>query len=482
MQKKILCFWIGLIICLSSFAQTVKLTPTQMQEDFDVFQRALKEAHPGLYRYTDTTTFTKIFDSLSHSFKREMTDQEFYQTLTPAIAQIKCGHTKFHPDGKWTTRYFYATDQLFPWQLYFTQQKVYVLESYAGNLPVAKGTEIIAINGKPVSEVVSSLLTKIFVDGNNRSTRYLELNQGFSAYYANLIGSSPSFQITCRKTDSTTSSLEVPAVTVSQIEAFEKQHPKPEEPTFQLKFLDNQTALIRIKVFYPAQKGDDYEQFLKESFAQLKTRNIQHLILDLRDNEGGLDRWGAQLYSYLTDEKFPYYDRLEMTPTHSYSFAQYADMPKFYGILKMLIKKPKNGPHLWTHHKNLKVQKPQQNAYLGKLYILTNGWSFSVTSEFAAIAHSHQRATFIGQEVGGGYYGNNSGTFIIVKLPHSKFIVGIPMLAYYMAVSGYPYPDHGVIPDHTIEPSIQDILNHTDRELQFTLDLIKQSSLSSNGN
>lgn len=216
-----------------------------------------------------------------------------------------------------------------------------------------------------------------------------------------------------------------------------------------------------------------FKKFLRKSFSELKEKEVENLVIDLRDNEGGQDKRGAQLLSYLMDRKFSYYDRLEATTDKKYSFDGHADLPGFYGFLRMMLKRTDSGAFLWKHHKNLKVQKPARNHYDNKVYVLVNGASFSVTSEFAAAAHYLDRATLIGEETGGGYYGNNSGTFVIVKLPNSRLNIGIPMLGYYMAVKDYPYPDHGVIPHHMVKPAISDILTGKDPVMDYTLNMIK---------
>ncbi len=133
-----------------------------------------------------------------------------------------------------------------------------------------------------------------------------------------------------------------------------------------------------------------------------------------------------------------------------YSFSQYAHLPKFYGILRHTDSKNGYRDICVESQPGLKMQKPKRNSFSGKVYVLINGGSFSVTSEFASVAHYLKRAVFIGEETGGGYYGNNSGTFVIVTLPNSRMNVGIPMLAYYTAVKNYPYPDRGIIPDHEV--------------------------------
>ena len=51
------------------------------------------------------------------------------------------------------------------------------------------------------------------------------------------------------------------------------------------------------------------------------------------------------------------------------------------------------------------------------------GGSFSTTCEFLSTLHHHHRATFIGEETGGGYYGNTSGMSLPLVLPNSKIVM-----------------------------------------------------------
>src|SRR6266699_2025473 len=47
--------------------------------------------------------------------------------------------------------------------------------------------------------------------------------------------------------------------------------------------------------------------------------------------------------------------------------------------------------------------------------------SNSEPTEFLSVLHSHKRATFIGEETGGSYYGNTSGIYRAnLELPNSK--------------------------------------------------------------
>lgn len=460
-----------------------RLTLSQLSADFSLFKQALKEAHPGLYRYNSKEQIDDLFSRTESLLTREMTQQEFYRVLLPVVAQLKCGHTKLHPESNWTDNYYYGAEKVFPLRLYFSNGKAYVLGGYEKDNKVPKGAAVTSINNKPMDEIHDQLLKGFFSDGNNTTFKYIEMGKFFSAYYANMVEAPDTFVVNYMK-DHEPGEVKLPAISRTRIDRYEKERvlQQPVQEPYSLEFLSDKVARLTISSFAEDGKSMNYSRFLKHAFAEINDKEIPHLIIDVRNNEGGKDKRGALLLSYLADRKFRYYDRLEAATDQKYSFAKQAYLPKFYGILRMLITRTATGTYLWKHHKNLNVQKPQKHPYSGKVYVLINGASFSVTSEFAAVTHYLKRATFIGEETGGGYYGNNSGTFAIVPLTHSRLVVGIPMLAYYTAVKDYPFTDRGLIPDYEVKPGINDMLEGKDAVLDFTLDLIGQKKmLSSKG-
>lgn len=475
---------LALILSINNVALSQeKFTTNQLSADFALFKQALTEAHPGLYRYNTKEQIDCLFSHTDSLLDHEMTQHEFYQVLLPVVAQLKCGHTKLHPESNWTDNYFYGSEKLFPLRLFFSGHKAYILGSYENENKILAGAEVISINNKPMEEIIDQLLSGFFSDGNNTTFKYIEMGKYFSAYYANLIETPDSFSIKYL-TDNENAEIVLPAISRTKIDLYEKEIAsiKPAREPYSLEFLPDKVAKLTISSFWEDGKRISYNRFLKKAFNEINDQRIQHLIIDVRDNEGGKDKRGALLLSYLMERKFRYYDRLEAATNKKYSFAKQAHLPKFYGVLRMLITTTNTGVHLWKHHKNLKMQKPQKHPFSGKVYVLINGASFSVTSEFAAVTHYLKRATFIGEETGGGYYGNNSGTFVIVPLTNSRLIMGIPMLAYYTAVKDYPFTDRGLIPDYEVKPNVHQILEGKDAVLDFTLDLIgEKGTLTSNG-
>jgi C-terminal processing protease CtpA/Prc len=266
------------------------------------------------------------------------------------------------------------------------------------------------------------------------------------------------------------------AVTEKTIKAYVEANKPVSQKPFRLVMYDSRTAVMTIERFWDNKKEQNYKNFLKESFRQLKKQGVQNLVLDVRSNEGGNENYGVLLYSYLSRKPFRYYDHIKVARKEKPSFNAWT--PKIYTkvIRKFMLKKTDKG-YVFTFSKGLKTTKPKKNAYDGELYILINGSSFSVTTEFSARVHADGRATFIGQETGGGYRTNSSGMFTIVQLPHSKIDLGIPMFGFHMAdIPPHITEGQGIQPDTVIVPGVQDILQQKDPVLEYTLQLIQENS------
>lgn len=118
------------------------------------------------------------------------------------------------------------------------------------------------------------------------------------------------------------------------------------------------------------------------------------------------------------------------------------------------------------------TEKEAAEAAMSTVYVLINGGTFSAAAEFCAIARSRNRAIFIGQEAGGGYYGNSSLGAPLLTLPNSKIRVSIPLGRYELAVDQRVPVGHGVIPDYKTVYYIKDVLEGKDKELELCLKII----------
>ncbi|WP_247232847.1 S41 family peptidase [Telluribacter sp. SYSU D00476] len=470
--------------CMGQTTEPPALIQTQyLKEDLRLFRTALEEAHPGLYTHSSKARMDSAFNQVSQSITRPLSQQEFYKLLTPVVTMIGCGHVKFMVKNKEDIKFPFHQNKLFPVKLYFSKNGVFAWKSYTGDDVIPAGAEIISINKKPIQEVVDQLMAyNSFADGATETGKYLELNNYFSGYYSTFIEETDSYVVEYKNAAGNRESTKVDGVPYTVVnESIKKDLKHLQENQLALKFLKNGTALLTLKTFWFESKESSFEKFLEESFREINKRGVSSLIIDIRNNEGGKDSYGSLLYSYLTDKPYEYYTKVTTNTNKKFSFSEHAYTPWFFGIYRQVLSK-KDGEYHWKYHSNLKRQKPQKDNYKGKVYILTNGHSFSVTSEFASIAHHHKRATFIGEETGGGYTTNNSGFFAIVDLPHSNLVLGIPLWKYHQAVNNPARQHRGVVPDHEVVPTIADLLAGKDPVLETALQLTNQAPVKISSN
>ena len=161
--------------------------------------------------------------------------------------------------------------------------------------------------------------------------------------------------------------------------------------------------------------------------------------------------------------------------TKKFSYLKHSST-KSLNLLSVLFKKSKTQPNTyeWKYHGPLKEQKPKASHFTGKLLVLTDGATFSTSADVCAILHAQKRALFAGEEVGGGYYGNNSAINMDITLPNSRIMFGIPLVRYTNAVDYPDYYGHGVQPDFPIPYTYADYQSPEDLILTEALSLIKK--------
>jgi len=467
-----------LFLCIScrTFGQGSSISIEDQEYDYHLLRSALEEAHPGLYRYTSRERMDSLFDAFEDGLVTPATRREFYKSLLPLVDNIQCGHTKLMTPDRSGYPYYFNTERLFPLKLFIDRDRAYVVDYFTSVPGIEKGAEIISIEGEAIPVIIKRLLEGIFSDGENRTFKYYELNRYFSAYYADIIqdekaSAGEGFSIGILK-DGEPFEIKIGPATLEQVQAHESS--AEGSGSFALSFLENNIAVLTIPYFWNPEKGPGFKKFLKRSFREINNRKTEHLIIDIRNNEGGKEVFGSLLLSYLKDQKFPYYDHLEITRKKRYSFSQYASVPFSFRFLKVIFSKSDSGMYVWRGHKNCGLQKFRKNNYKGKVYALINGGSFSVATEFASELHSLDRALFVGVESGGGYYGNTSGFFAVVILPHSNLELGIPLMGFYSKVQPAMHSNRGVFPDLEISPTISGILNNRDEVMDYTLSLINK--------
>ncbi len=457
-----------------------KYPPKQLQEDFQLLRTALEEAHGGLYHYTPKKELDRQLDSIREKLIHPMTDLEFYRLAAPMIANINDGHT-WLMFSKTYRDYNRKTPISFPFNLKFLKGKAYLFRNYSENADTpAMGSEVLTINGHSMAEILGKMLPLVPSDGHVETAKYrrLERTSIFDFLYTLLFGETSEYTIAFRELASgVEKTITAKGISGARMDAiFEERCPEQakDKPPNQVEY-QGDAAILTIRTFGtpPYKKHNiSYPDFMKNTFSQLQEKKIQYLVIDLRNNSGGSDEFGKILFAYLYDQPFRYYESLRVKRV-DLSFWDRTDNPKAKKLLVERTKKNQEGTYDAVGHPNLGEQQPLLPTFKGKVLVLINGGSFSATGECTSLIHYYKKAKFVGEECGAGYYGNTSGFGVSLTLPNTKLRIGVPMVRYSMAVSGYPQ-DRGIIPDYPIEPFIQDLIGGRDPVMEFALQQVRK--------
>jgi hypothetical protein len=444
-----------------------------LRQDFQIARRALEQAHGGIYRYTSKNEMDRTFDRAYRTIQRPMTDLEFWRLLAPVVMRIKCGHTFLWFPEKLQEEI--ATSlPLFPLEMRVLDRRAYVFQDCANPSSPLEGSELLSINGVPIRKVLDQLRLVFTGDGNTNVKDYrISHLGGFTSYLYGLGFESP-FRVTWRTSDGKRHSAQLGSMTIPDRErAWAQRNPPTPAANADLKFLDDgKIAVITIRHWY--EYADEARKltlsaFFAGAFEQMKEKATKSLIIDVRDNDGGLDAPGKELFSYLWHSPF-YYDNDFVVNALEFDFFKYD--PEAKPIRADIVERRADGKFHLIKHPNVGLQQPKQPHFSGKVFALMNGGSFSTSCEFLAMLHFYKRGTFIGQEPAGGYYGCTAGRFVHLPLPHSKLDLRFGLTTYYQAVSNYPR-DRGVLPDHPIKYTIAELQARTDKEMSLALSLAR---------
>jgi C-terminal processing protease CtpA/Prc len=477
------------------------LEPRQLKTDFALFRQSLEEAHPALYRYTTKRALDALLVSAEARLGRPMTLLQFRNVLAPVRAAIKDGGsiaTTFQGDE--VTTIVNSAEQ-FPLALTFLSTRGFVLLNQGLDDRVKPGMEVLAINGQSFAAILQRILPNVGQYGDVRtwpmyqlgipggfSRRGLPGRTGFGEAYRLYLGNPSSFRTTLRDPKTRqTRVVDLAGVTLAEASVNVTQNAVNRDVRAGLealrtlatpqsiRYLDGEATAVLVPAW-----GTDAPAFLKVVFAELKSRNVKNLIIDVRGNTGGFDQIPVLLFSYLATKEFRAIDRVYMK-TYQPSFSRYTvstDVDPvadpYYGSAMGIWKPDPGGGWLMTEkYPIIGLKQPAEDNFDGAVYVLTDGGSISATAEFCATVDYYQRATFIGEETGGAAEGDTGGGDISPTLPESHLQIRIPGEAYFSVVDR-SNRRRGTLPKYTVVQTVDDLARGRDTVLEFTRALIRK--------
>ncbi|MEL6190860.1 MAG: S41 family peptidase [Bacteroidota bacterium] len=448
---------------VNRFSLEEKIQADLLQQDFTALYQSLEVSYPSLYRYRSKEYISHAYQQSFIKLEKGMNLPEYYKVVASFISLIGDGHMKI----EFPAYFFeaqYENRKKLPFKLHIQGEEAFVTENYSGN-KLLDHTRITSLNGTPIQTLISSMADFIPSDGFNLTGKYYKLSESFDFYYSLVSDTHDSISIEFIPQGQTSiQSTSLGLITESTIQQILVDKHQAPQNTFDYKRVKD-VGVITLKTFnYP----DGFQPFVNESFKEIAEANLNKLILDLRGNGGGEESNAMHLYSYLTQKPFLYYDRYEVNANPNKTFHQASTLVSFETLNffssisaidhenRCILSDLESLEGRFLDPKQL-IHPKSENHFSGELVVLIDGGSFSATSEVCAVMKRDERATFIGEETGGGFDGNTSGIYDQITLPNSRLTVKVPLVKYVSAVEGATFIfGRGVIPDYPVKANGKD--------------------------
>lgn len=443
--------------CCSSFVFGQKISKEAAHEDIEYLQEALTNGHPGSKKEIEQTV------QILNGFKQSITDsvelRQFFRDLRYCITYLNCAHTSAERVDQQLPP---IKTNLLPFDIAIVESNLYLIggeSDYNLNYPI----EVVSINKKPAPQLVDLLWHYRSSDGNLITTNNSYAKDYGYFFLAGVLGYPDTFVISYK---GSAKPLIVPAiasktpknniVTPPSIFSFE-------DCRFYRNETDSNIYILDIDAF----ANHKYKSFYKDVFDYIEKNNIQHVVIDLRDNLGGNRYNVSDLLGYFLDSTQQY-----QLIKNNGAAAKYANFKiMFLQFLRFNIAefyhcKYQNGQAIFTYN-----MKPHNQQYDGNLYVFINGKSASASGITAGYLNTYCNAILIGEEAAGGNNGNNGGSYARLILPQSKINIRFPV---FHLKHDYAINDDtgGVTPDINTTYSVMELMLQVDKEMEVVHQLI----------
>jgi hypothetical protein len=465
----------------SNYHFNQKYDAVAIREDIITLKKVVEANHPSLYWHTPKDSLNFYFDSILYTIQDSLTETQVKNKVAAALNKIKCGHTSVRFSKQFlqlAEKYKYPQ---FPLSIKVWQDSMVVLGRYnKEDTMLKRGTIITSINKISSKEIIQNITTYIHTDGNSLNFKYQILSNNFPAWYKNIYGLDSFYTIGYLDSNQQEifTTIKVFNPTKDSTEKKEKMLVKKlsrAEKLERIRSLNidttHQTAFIRLTSF----SNGKLRKFFRQSFKTIKENNIKYLVVDLRENGGGSVDKSVLLSKYLKDTAFKIGDTIAAT-TRNLAYKKHIKNGWLYSLMMQLgAKKMEDG---LFHNRRYETHyfSPKNNHHFdGQVYLIQGGYTFSAATMFISSLYHQQNITIVGEETGGGFYGNSAMLLPQIILPNTKLNVRLPLFK--LVMDKTRPKGRGIMPDFYISPSSDAIKKGVDLKLEKIKSLIQEKKI-----
>lgn len=474
-----------------------KYSPEELREDLDVLRNILEKFHPSLYWYTPKDSMDMLFNSYRAAIRDSMTQQQFgFSVLAPITTAVRCGHTSFSFSKRYNEGMRGLRLPSFPLFMKVYGDTMIVLGSLNRRDSIfRRGTVVTGIDGQSVTDITQTMFRYMPTDGFANNINYIRLSNNFPYYHRNIYGLKKTYQVNYLDSLSQPKTATVPlyepaadtlnrprrdsskrvprAPKSSRSQRMKEirslQYIAPGDSLPSASKVPGGTMLMTLNSF---DGNAQLPGFFRRSFRLMREQKASNLIIDIRNNGGGRVNHYTRLASYLNNKPFKVADTAYAIHKGFGSYGKYFSMRTLNAIaLGLFTTKRDDGYYHFRYWENHVVKPKKKDFFKGQVYVVISGPTFSASTLFAHTIKGQSNVILLGEETGGGAYGNNGLMIPNITLPNTSMRVRMPLFRLVQYQHG-PKDGRGVEPDIYVLPSRQAILHGEDAKLKHLLGLI----------
>ncbi len=473
----------GLLCPAALLANTETPNAQTPNDDASLVEAILLSLHPGLYRYLSPRAFAKNITIFKREFNDDADIAGQYLALSKLLGSICCGHSyaNFYNQSDAIRKSLFDRGSRLPFAFRWIGQNMVVTRDHSGTDKVQPGSIIHSVNGQPAADILAQLMPYARADGHNDAKRRMLLSvasrdryESFDIYHGLIFGAPKNgvYILDITHPGGKSARVEMAPITLQQRQSLLKIPPSNDTPLWDWRMTADKIAILKMDSWGLYNSKWQWEAWLDEKLGTLN--DASGLIVDLRENEGGLDCGDAILARFakadLVAQPVNRLLRYQKTPDALNPFLDTWDdsfRDRGSSVTRFDDRYFKQNTDA---ARDVITAKPPLLKM--PMVILTSAENSSATFQFAQRARMAGIATLIGETTGGNRRGINGGSFFFVRLPKSGLEFDLPLIGYFPTT---PQPDEGLRPDIEVTTNAEDIAHGRDRAMQSAITKILRS-------
>ena len=451
-----------------------KICSDLLKDDLSELYEKIIKAHPNPFIFCSKEAWDEKYQQILNACNTPKTFFEFSKLIASWLSMLQDSHTSLDPDLMlWE---FKKHHYMFPFMLSRIKNKFYAKHFIRDLIP--HGNEILKINEFSADSLFNLSICFAIKEGESQTAQnsYATYLMGFVYNICNDFHDNDSVVIKHVDIVGDTIISALPTYSPKERKKYFKKYSWNKTHDIEYKISSKQNiGILKVNTFSP-KKGKKYESNMNEFFKKIKKRNIENVLIDLRDNTGG--------YFYYVNELMDYIDTTKLIREKNFickrSFLDDYSNMSFLDrlIFKISCKFNKDSDfqkecefyntdigHIDTLYETHSYHFKEYDKFNGTCFLAINGMSISASVDFTSWFMKSSRGLVLGEPCMGPYSGT-WGNPRITYLSNTKLAVVISTIRNNLT-NNFIYSKIPIRPDIEIPQNINDYRKRKDPIIKY---------------